>query len=54
MVFILLAKSPSRDSLILILASIQGAIVTETIIKCIHSDCKLNKKSDGGIYILVH
>ena len=54
MVFILLAKSQSRGSLILILASLQGTIVTESIIKCIYSDCKLNKKSDGDNYILVH
>ena len=54
MVFILLATSRSRGSPILFLVSIQGAIVMESIIKCIYSDCKLNKKTDGGNYILVH
>ena len=39
-VSILLAKSRSRDPLILILAFIQGVIVTESIIKCIYSECK--------------
>ena len=52
MVFILLATSRSRGLLILILASLQGAIVTDSITKCIYFDCKLNKESDGGIYIL--
>ena len=54
MVFILLGTSRSRGSLVLFLACVQGAIVTEGIIKCIYSDCKLNKESDGGNYILVH
>ena len=52
MIFILLAKSRSIDSLILILASLYGAIVTESIIKCIYSDWKLNKESNGGVYII--
>ena len=51
---ILLNRSRSRGSLILFLTSIQGAIVTKSIMKCIYSDCKLNKESDGGTYILAH
>ena len=41
----LLAKSRPRDSLISILASIQGAFVREVIIKRIYSDWKFDKES---------
>ena len=54
MVFILLVKSRSRDSLLLILASIQGAIVAEIVIKCKKSEDKFNKKYDGDNHLLVH
>ena len=47
-------RSRWKGSLILFLTSIQGAIVTKSIIKCIYSNCKLNKESDGGNYIFVH
>ena len=41
MVFISLAKFRPKDSLISTLDSIQGAIVTESKIKCIYYDWKL-------------
>ena len=38
----------------ILLASIQGSIVTENVINCTFSDRKFHEKSYGNIHILVH
>ena len=53
MVFNVLARSRRRVLPIYIFASKQGAIVVESITKCMISDWKFNGKSDGNIHILV-
>ena len=54
MVSILLAISRPRDSAISLLTSIQGAILTENIMKCTFSDSKFNENSGSNIHILAH
>ena len=49
-----MARSRARDLQISLLASIEGAIVTECIINRTFSDWKTDEESNGNIYILFH
>ena len=53
MVFIFFRSRPS-DSPILLPPSKKGAIVTESIIKCVFSDWIFDEECDGDIRIFVH